>query len=67
MEIVRGHGVSISGDNVAGDDVAVVVDRGHSGRAGTSVGVDAESEDWVVLDSHTQYTRAHLAQTAANG
>ena len=55
LEIVGG--VSVGADNVVWDDVAVVVERGHSGRAGTSVGVDAEWEDWVVVDSYTQYTR----------
>ena len=43
LDIIRG--VSVGGDNVVGDDVAVVVERGHSGRAGTSVGVGAEWED----------------------
>ena len=40
LEIIRG--VSVGGDNVVRDDVAVDVERGHSGRAGTGVGVDAE-------------------------
>ena len=40
LDIIRG--VAVGGDNGVGDDVAVVVERGHSGRAGTSVGVNGE-------------------------
>jgi len=40
LDIIRG--VAVGGDNGVGDDVAVVVERGHSGRAGASVGVNAE-------------------------
>ena len=47
MEIIRG--VSVGGDNVAGDDIAVVVERGHFWRVGTSVGVGAKWEDCVVV------------------
>ena len=41
LDIIRG--VAVGGDNGVGDDVAVVVERGHSGRAGASVGVNAEN------------------------
>ena len=47
LEIIRG--VSVGGDNVVGGDIAVVVERGHSWRVGTSVGVGAKWEDWVVV------------------
>ena len=40
LDIIRG--VAVGGDNGVGDDVAVVVERGLSGRAGASVGVNAE-------------------------
>ena len=54
-------GVSVGGDTDVGDDVAVVVERGHSGRAGASVRVNAESENRVTCKQHT---RAYLADTA---
>ena len=46
-------GVSVRGDNVVRDDVAVVGERGHHGRAGASVGVGAECENWVNCKQHT--------------
>ena len=58
--------VSICRDNIVGDDVAVVVERGHSGRSDTSVGVDAEFEARVVRGSYKEHTRVDLLQMATN-
>ena len=56
--------VSVGGDNGVGDDVAVVVERGHHGWAGAMVGVNAEWENWITCNQHS---RAYLAETATNG
>ena len=65
LEIAQG--VSVGVDSVVWDDVAVVVERGHSGWGFTSVGVDAVPEGRVVRGSFKQHTRAYLLQIVTNG
>ena len=59
-------GVAGGGDNVVRDDVAVDVERGHSGRGDASVGVQAECEARVVRGSYKEHTRAYLLQMVTN-
>ena len=59
-------GVAGGGDNVVRDDVAVAVERGHSGRGDASVGVQAECEARVVRGSYKEHTRAYLLQMVTN-
>ena len=59
-------GVAGGGDNVVRDDVAVGVERGHSGRGDASVGVQAECEARVVRGSYKEHTRSYLLQIVTN-
>ena len=59
-------GVAGGGDDVVRDDVAVGVERGHSGRSDALVGVQAECEARVVRGSYKEHTRSYLLQMVTN-